>query len=61
MRNLPSNGRKPVTPAQVLWEFDAPSNEPSLVTFGVLGRLAVLLVIAFGFAAAAQLLVNSPF
>ena len=61
MRGLFSDGRRSISLAQSLFELDAPSNNLSPTKFSVLGRLAMLLVIAFAFAVAAQLLVNSPF
>jgi len=58
MRGFPSDERGSISPAQPLFQLDAPDDPGALAGLDVLGRLALLIVVAIGFAAAAQLLVK---
>jgi hypothetical protein len=60
MRSFPPDALRPLDRARTLSEHDAPNDHEPLVTMGVLGRLGLLLLIVFGLAMAAQLLVGAP-
>jgi hypothetical protein len=60
MRSFPSDLIRPFDPQPTLSELDAPNDDEPLISVGVLGRLGLLLLIVFGFAMAAQLLVGGP-
>ena len=60
MRSFPSDLIRPFDRQPTLSELDAPNDDEPLISVGVLGRLGLLLLIVFGFAIAAQLLVGAP-
>jgi hypothetical protein len=60
MSGFPSDARRPLNRQRTRSELDASNDDTPLVSMGVLGRFGLLLLIVFGFALAAQLLVGAP-
>ena len=60
MCGFPSDPIRPLDRQPTLSELDAANDHEPLISVGVLGRLGLLLLIVFGFAMAAQLLVGAP-
>ena len=60
MRSFPPDGPRPLDRPRTLSDVHAPNDHEPLVTVAVLGRIGLLLLIVFGLAMAAQLLVGAP-
>ena len=60
MRSFPSDAFRSLDRPRTLSELDTTPDHEPLVSVGVLARIGVLLLIVFGLAIAAQLLVGPP-
>jgi hypothetical protein len=61
MRGFSSDPLGPLDRQRTLSELDAANDHEPVISVGALGRLGLLLLIVFGFAIAAQLLVGAPY
>ena len=60
MRSFPSDAVRSLDRPRTLSELDATPVQEPLISVGVLSRIGLLLLIVFGLAIAAQLLVGAP-